>query len=456
MNRIPERATILNKQLGGPTTSPPKKRKAERSMQPPRKPGEPATRIAPGDPKRRKLGRITSDTTGTLTSSRPSLAHSNTDSELLARLKREPSEVSISSIPFQRSPSAASQRASRAASAQLSRMQRQQIDFTALKKQADERKLKKERIEQELKDAISTLKKPNGRAAVKEYIDNADRRNLSKAGQGKPLFSHVKKPPNGVQVEATPKARRRTCDMLPQNIPTFLSPGVRNSSVEPQPSTVKYVPSSAAQPLPAVIPGSTVKVGVDRLPLATVQDTPSRGPVKTIAHRINTDSPSNKDSYARHQNQKRDSGFYDMGPPVTPLPARRKSNLTEDLPIGRQLFARPDSKKKTPKPLASSSSRSKNTETEENVPPQAYSQHKLSTVFATPVKTFHQPVSESPRVSAEQSLPGTPTCTITNFKELATIDATSKSFTGVCTSNEMERDIYDALGWNDNVEDLAI
>ena len=181
MSRLPEQAASINKKLGGPVATSPAKRKVTKTPIASRKSGE------PGEPdskkSRRTLGRTSTDTTKQ-TSQRPTpLFHrSATDPALIPGLKREGSEVPLSAIPFQRSPSTAS---NRQALSQFKRLSQREVDFST-KSAATEAKLKqKKRVEDELKEAISTLKKPNRGAAVGGYVDEVEKRGLGIVGRSK-------------------------------------------------------------------------------------------------------------------------------------------------------------------------------------------------------------------------------------------------------------------------------
>lgn len=94
----------------------------------------------------------------------PLLSRSATDSAL-PRLKREVSEVSLSSIL----PNATAISKSR-------RYSQREVDLSVVS-QAYEAKIKKKAsVEQELHGAIAALKRPNSRLAVKELLEAAEKR----------------------------------------------------------------------------------------------------------------------------------------------------------------------------------------------------------------------------------------------------------------------------------------
>jgi hypothetical protein len=103
------------------------------------------------------------------------LSRSATDSALLPRLKREASEVPLSVIPFQRSPSTAS---NRQALTQFNRLSKREVDLTTKSATALAKISRQKRVEEELKEAISTLKKPQRGLAVSGYVEDAEKRGL--------------------------------------------------------------------------------------------------------------------------------------------------------------------------------------------------------------------------------------------------------------------------------------
>ena len=56
------------------------------------------------------------------------------------------------------------------------RYSQREVDLHATSQAAEAKLKKKARVEQELQDAIAALKKPNPRMAVKELIEDAERR----------------------------------------------------------------------------------------------------------------------------------------------------------------------------------------------------------------------------------------------------------------------------------------
>lgn len=163
--RLPEISTALCQKLGGPKPpSPPRPmlRKAATASQIISNPSTAVRRQQMRRP-RRTLERVLTEERSA-SRNPPSLSRSTTDS-VLPRLKREVSEGSMSSIPITNVSISKSRRYSQ-----------REVDLCSIS-QAKEAKIKKKAsVEQELKGAIDTLKRPNPRMAVKELVEAADRR----------------------------------------------------------------------------------------------------------------------------------------------------------------------------------------------------------------------------------------------------------------------------------------
>ncbi|KAK7535859.1 DNA replication regulator SLD3-domain-containing protein [Phyllosticta citribraziliensis] len=270
MGRLPEKAAAINKRLGGPSASPSKATTSSSSRS---KPGEATTRTDPRSAQRRRkpLQRVATENATRPPSRAPSLSRSATDSAIAGPVfKRESSEVSLSSIPLKSAPPPSS----RNSLSQFQRFAKREIDLQEMSAATEAKIKKKERIARELKEAISTLSKPNRASAVKEYADSTDRKML--AGSTRPGLtkkSAVKSTTSGrlkeadkVQVGATPKKPRRTSDHLVDATPTHNRSYVvdprdqtthqlagtfmhfDNPFAVPPPSSDTVVPSSAVRP----------------------------------------------------------------------------------------------------------------------------------------------------------------------------------------------------------------
>ncbi|KAH7095997.1 DNA replication regulator SLD3-domain-containing protein [Paraphoma chrysanthemicola] len=247
MNRLPEQALMINKKLGGPAHTSPPKRKA---MKPPvtsRKSGEPKEPEAKKS--RRSLARVATDTMRRTTErTTPSLNRSATDSALFAGIKREGRELDLTT------PSAA---------------------VTAKLKQ-------KQRVEDELKEAITALKKPNRGLAAGGYIEDMERRSLGPASRSRKQANPTRKMVKDVQVTATPRVGRRTKDMIEQTPNHHYHTGNpfagRSTTAAPRLSDF-CIPSSGGPQPASVIPGTVQRSATGRhLAHASIAETPSKAP----------------------------------------------------------------------------------------------------------------------------------------------------------------------------------
>lgn len=154
---------MLCQKLGGPKEPSPKRptpAKAATShvLQ---QPGAPLQREKARRP-RRTLERVLTDERSASQRPPPSLSRSVTE-PTLPQMKREKSDTSLSAIPLNRV-------------AMHKRYSQREVDFNAAS-QATEAKLKqKARVDRELQSAIAAMKKPNPRMAVKELVEDAERR----------------------------------------------------------------------------------------------------------------------------------------------------------------------------------------------------------------------------------------------------------------------------------------
>ncbi|KAJ9647732.1 hypothetical protein H2199_001506 [Coniosporium tulheliwenetii] len=263
MNRIPEKAASINRKLGGPGAPSPAKPAATHNTSTSatlRKPGEPEVRQPPSKKIGRPLQKVSSEI-NPMRRRPPSLARSATDSGVVPGLKREGSEIPLMAIPRQES------QVRRGGSlADIKRFRQREIDLTAMTAANEAKLRKKAAVENELKTAISALKKPNRGLAVKELVDSADQRRLQ----------------NGVQVTATPKRASKT-KIITQSRSALRSPPPDTADVSARRSSGACIPSSAVRPAASsLIPGSERRTSRTDL-RAAVAETPSRGPAKTVS-----------------------------------------------------------------------------------------------------------------------------------------------------------------------------
>jgi hypothetical protein len=278
MSRLPEQALTINKKLGGPAIAS-SKRKA---MRPPLTSKESDSKEPEKKKSRRSLARVATDTTGKTGERKTlSLARSATDTALLRQqsIKREGSEVPLSAIPFQRSPSRARQSMS-----QLRHLQGREMDLTTTSAAAAAKLKHKARVEDDLKEAIATLKKPNRDLAAASYMADIEKRGLISANRSRKPANPVRRVVKDVQVTATPRAGRRTKDMVEQTpVHYHQDPFVRPTATEPAPLSDICISSPGVRHPTSVIPGTIQRSATVReLAHSGVAETPSKAPTTKI------------------------------------------------------------------------------------------------------------------------------------------------------------------------------
>jgi DNA replication regulator SLD3 len=276
MNRLPEQALMVNKKLGGPAHHPPSKRKA---MKPPTTSRKSEGSKEPEAKKaRRSLAGVATDNTGkTIERVTPSLSRSATDSMLLNGIKRERSEVPLSAIPFQRSPS----KGARQSMSQIRHLQGRQIDLAQPSAAATAKLKQKQRVEEDLQDAILALKKPNRGLAAGSYVAEIEKRGLGSITKSRKPANPVRKVVKDVQVTATPRVGRRTKNMIEQTPSRHQhDPFVRLPTSEVPPSSGFWIPSSTARPPSSTVPATAHRsVAAGRgLVHPNIAETPCKAP----------------------------------------------------------------------------------------------------------------------------------------------------------------------------------
>ncbi|CAI6248519.1 unnamed protein product [Periconia digitata] len=271
-NRLPEQARTVNKKLGGPVASSPPKRK---SMKPPTMLSNMGGSQEPDAKRpRRSLARVATDTVRRTGERRSiSLSRSTTDSALFRGIKREGSEVSLSAIPLERSPSQAARRSM----SQFRHLKGREIDLETTSAAVAAKLRQKKRVEEDLKEAITALKKPNRGLVAGSYVDENEKRGLGFASKSRKPSTTVRKIIKDVQVSATPRATRRAPDIVEQT-PVHnrnLFSQTRGNGV---PASSDFcIPSSGARPSSSVVPATVQRSSTARvLPGVSVADTPSR------------------------------------------------------------------------------------------------------------------------------------------------------------------------------------
>lgn len=161
--RLPELTTLLCKKLGGPQKASPRRPPLAKSASSSAslKPGALVQRQQLRKP-RRTLERVLTDERSASQKPPASLSRSAT-APVLPQVKHEVSDTSLSSIPLNKV-------------AMQKRYSQREVDLYATSQAAEAKLKKKARVEQELQDAIAALKKPNPRMAVKELVEDAERR----------------------------------------------------------------------------------------------------------------------------------------------------------------------------------------------------------------------------------------------------------------------------------------
>ncbi|KAF2401322.1 hypothetical protein EJ06DRAFT_387208 [Trichodelitschia bisporula] len=206
-SRIPEHARLVNKKFGGPGGVSPQKMAKTKPAKPPKptrqESKESASKETASHKPRRQLQKTASASINSTQLRHPSLARSMTEMSL-PRLKREASEISLRDIP--RLENQALTR--RDSETQLKHLSRRQVDLGPKSAVNDKKRRQDVSIQEKLRDAISTLKKPNRGAAVRDYVDAVESRTLAGGPAKKKTALSAFKGPRDIQVEATPKKNK--------------------------------------------------------------------------------------------------------------------------------------------------------------------------------------------------------------------------------------------------------
>jgi DNA replication regulator SLD3 len=271
MNRLPEQALMINKKLGGPAHISPPKRKAMRPPTTSRKSGD--SKEPEAKKSRRSLARVATETIRRSTDRvTPSLTRSTTDSALIRDIKREGSEARLSAIPFQRSPS----KDNRRSMSQYRHLEGRELDLTTPSAAVTAKLKQKQRVEEDLKEAITALKKPNRGLSVGGYVDEVERRGIGSASRSRKQPNPTRKVVKDIQVTATPRVSRRTKDMVEQT-PSH-NPFTRFPLAAVASPGTFCIPSSGSRQ-PAVVPGTVHRSATGRILVHNnISETPSKAP----------------------------------------------------------------------------------------------------------------------------------------------------------------------------------
>ena len=350
---------------------------------------------------RKTLERVLTD--DRLAAKRPpaTLSRSATDSAL-PNFKRELSEVSLSAVPAY-SPSIEMSR----------RYSQREVDLTAVSQATEAKIQRKAAIEKELKGAIATLKRPNPRMAVKELVDSADRRIAGARSKSRKASSPIRNPfANSVQVMATPKANRK--GVVRSDLPAPPSTQILQPDIVP-PSSDPRIPSSSIRPTTTSLFHSR-RPNLSRTPSKPMLHRP--GPFPSVAA-----TPSRRNSSLAQTSSNANALSHDIF--AFSHEGREPASPELPQPIARQIsFKRPGLPSQAP--FTPSKMRRRQS-------------LKETVIDNTPVK-----VVIGPAVAADESLePG------------ITGELLEGSPAGCAKQqDDPQKSIYEALGWDDDVDDL--
>lgn len=171
---MPDSAVAICKKLGVPSALSPAKfgsASNERRAQNLALPGS-ETQRQQFEKARRPLQRVATDVSQSASCRPPSLTRSATDS-LIPGLKTEPDEVALGNVPLQTTQRLLS---GRGGLSQSRKLIHREVDLRAVSTSHESKLKKKALVEEELRNAITVLKKPNRGLAVKDYVGSAEQR----------------------------------------------------------------------------------------------------------------------------------------------------------------------------------------------------------------------------------------------------------------------------------------
>lgn len=178
MSRTHEHASFVNMKLGGPGTS---------TNTRPKPSTHKSTDADYKDKKnRRTLQRVATESLPQSAKTPRSFSRSATDSQVVP-IKRETPDVSLGSIPLRRD--SQSTQARKSDVLEKSRLRQREVDFGAIAAANEAKAKKKQEVEQKLKDAISTLKKPSRAAVSSEFADALEQRKRMAEGRARREFT---------------------------------------------------------------------------------------------------------------------------------------------------------------------------------------------------------------------------------------------------------------------------
>ncbi|KAK3945315.1 DNA replication regulator SLD3-domain-containing protein [Diplogelasinospora grovesii] len=451
--RLPELCDSINRKLGGPVVQPPPK---ERHT----KPAVPAPKPRPGAPMKRTSS-IKKDSERTLervlSNERMRRSVSRGPSGALALLR----SASVTAIPGLK----------REGSEPLLAMIPKAADATSLKDKAvsvfsrststssmqDLRAQRKAKVEAELKDAISALKKPNRALVGKEVVEEAEKRIFSGVPQPK---SKLKKPSRASAaqqvVKATPANNRFKDVIAAESQQAYNS---QFGSRELVSDDYLVPPSSAVVPSSGSASRRTSNMFSRSPAAAAVQATPARpSSVPAFVFQGGQNDPQ------QDGNDDDDEG----GIPLSPV-------LTRKAAVAAVAAPAPPPPPPPPRPTFASGS-NKNTAPAAAASIVESSSPGLVNLFETPLKprsamiidkgnkgkgsNLFAALSENTPTTPGRPLPETPKSSrsISIGKkgvESGTIAASPSPSAGRTTQKKKDMTIYQRLGWDDELDDLA-
>ncbi|KAG9664797.1 hypothetical protein KCU95_g3979, partial [Aureobasidium melanogenum] len=231
MSRAHEHASFVNKKLGGPGSSTTTKPKPSRKL------SEADMKITADKKSRRSLARVATESFSQPAKASRSFSRSATDSQMIP-VKSETPEISLFSIPIRRDSQSSMARKSDVL--EKHRLRQREVDFGAIAAANEAKARKKQEVEQKLKDAISTLKRPSRAAVSGEFVDAVEQRKRMAEGRARPPL-HKRKSSSIAQVSATPKNGHKNSAIAatPHHIPapSFVRPSVPSSGPSLIPSS---------------------------------------------------------------------------------------------------------------------------------------------------------------------------------------------------------------------------
>ncbi|QDS74386.1 hypothetical protein FKW77_005480 [Venturia effusa] len=388
-SKVPDKAAMVNKKFGGPGAVQSEELSRSKSRQEPEK------------RPRRPLQKTPSDITGNIRARPPTLSRAATDS-VMPRMKRETSDISLLEIPQARP-------IQRNSSVQLKHLKHRQIDMFAISAATEAKQKQKAKIQEDLKNAVDILKKPNRGQAVKDYVDASEQRSLGSASMRKKTGTNRKIFQN-VQVSATPRTGRKR-DAFRPAVPSYAQAAhALDLDIPPLPSSEFMIPSSAIRP--PQFTGSGTATSSSHVHPHGVAETPSRGKSKMVT--VDSSPPT------MHQEDVQDDF-------IQATPTKVKTSFTDYLKQKVALNGTADS----PDQESQLQKRSR---------PEFVTPREPNPIFSTPIKPASALATPVKSASRPTALAQTPDARKEELPE---------------SEVEVEPSIYDALGWNDDYDELA-